>query len=59
MEPFGTCGRPVAESTSTVLKFAFSLVSPRSAAVTNLSGTYAPSFSRSVTRNGRSENVLT
>ena len=40
-------------------KVAFSLVSPRSAAVTNLSGTYAPSFSRSVTRKGRSENFLT
>ena len=58
-EPFGTWGRPVAPSTSTVLNAAPSEVSPRSADVTNLSGTQAPSRSFRVTRKGRSLYFLT
>ena len=58
-EPLGTCGRPVAESTMTVLNCAPSPASPRSAEVRNLSGIHAPSRSLSVTRNGRSEYCLT
>ena len=58
-DPFGTWGRPVALSTSTVLKVAPSAVSPRSAEVTNLSGIQAPSRSFRLIRNGRSLYFLT
>ena len=44
-DPLGTTGRPLAESTSTVLNAEPSLSSPRSAEVRDLPGTYAPSFS--------------
>ncbi|MCZ7590507.1 MAG: hypothetical protein M5U27_16960 [Gaiella sp.] len=59
IEPFGTTGSPVSESTRTVFHSAFSPVSPRSDARRNRSATYAPSRSRSVTRKGRSVVRLT
>ena len=54
MEPFGTAGAPAALSQTTVFASAFSLVSPRSAAVRKAPATWAPSRSFSVTRKGRS-----
>ncbi len=53
-EPFGTTARPVSSSSTTVFQPASSPPWPRSAARRNLSGTYPPSRSVSVTRNGRS-----
>jgi len=57
-DPLGTAGAPVTASNTTVFHSAASTSSPRSYAVRKRSGVYAPSCSRSATRNGMSVYVL-